>query len=91
MTEFIDVISASGKTELSLEEVELQEGSALVGVKLRDAPIRKDMDVIVVGVRRPQHGLIFNPPPDLAPQRGDVLVALGRLDNLRRLERMAKG
>jgi voltage-gated potassium channel len=90
VTEFIDVISAGGETELSLEEVELKEGSRLVGVSLRDAPIRKEMDVIVVGVRRQQKGLIFNPPPDLAPQAGDVLVALGRLENLRRLERMAE-
>lgn len=90
VTEFYDVISAGGKTELSLEEVELKEGSKLVGVSLRDAPIRKEMDVIVVGVRRPQEGLIFNPPPDLAPQVGDVLVALGRLENLRRLESMAE-
>ena len=91
VTEFIDVISARGKTELSLEEVQLQEGSSLVGVSLRDAPIRKEMDVIVVDIRRSQQGLIFNPPSDLAPQAGDVLVALGRLENLRRLERLAEG
>jgi voltage-gated potassium channel len=90
VTEFYDVISSGGKTELSLEEVELKEGSSLVGVSLRDAPIRREMDVIVVGVRRPQEGLIFNPPPDLAPQAGDVLVALGRLENLRRLESLAE-
>jgi voltage-gated potassium channel len=89
VTEFIDVISARGKTELSLEEVELQEGSSLVGVSLRDAPIRAEMDVIVVGIRRSTQGLIFNPPSDMAPQAGDVLVALGRLENLRQLEQLA--
>jgi voltage-gated potassium channel len=91
VTEFIDVISASGQTELSLEEVELQEGSSLIGVSLRDAPIRQEMDVIVVGIRRARQGLIFNPPSDMAPQAGDVLVALGRLENLRKLERLANG
>jgi voltage-gated potassium channel len=91
VTEFYDVLSAGGKAELSLEEVELNERSKLVGVTLRDAPIRKEMDIIVVGVRRPREGLIFNPPPDLAPQAGDVLIALGRPENLRRLEQMAEG
>jgi voltage-gated potassium channel len=90
VTEFIDVISARGKTELSLEEVELQAGSSLVGVSLRDAPIRAEMDVIVVGIRRPTQGLIFNPPSDMAPQAGDVLVALGRIENLRKLEKLAQ-
>ena len=89
VTEFYDILSARGKTELSLEEVQLQEGSSLVGVSLRDAPIRKEMDVIVVGIRRSQEGLIFNPPSDMAPQAGDVLVALGQLENLAKLERLA--
>jgi len=71
------------------DELELQEGSGLVDVSLRDAPIRSEMDVIVVGIRRSSQGLIFNPPSDMAPQAGDVLVALGRLENLQKLERLA--
>jgi voltage-gated potassium channel len=91
VTEFFDLITGGVDTGLSLEEVELQHGSSLAGVTLRDAPIRKEMDVIVVGVRRATEGLIFNPPPDLAPQAGDVLLALGRRENLRRLEQLAAG
>jgi len=91
VTEFFDLITGGVDTGLSLEEVELQPGSSLIGVTLRDAPIRKEMDVIVVGVRRVAEGLIFNPPPDLAPQAGDVLLALGRRENLRRLEQLAAG
>ena len=91
VTEFFDLITGGVDTGLSLEEVELQPGSTLVGVTLRDAPIRTEMDVIVVGVRRLQEGLIFNPPSDLAPQVGDVLLALGRRENLRRLEKLATG
>jgi uncharacterized protein with PhoU and TrkA domain len=49
------------------------------------------MDVIVVGVRRPDVGLIFNPPPDLAPSPGDVLIALGRRENLKQLALLASG
>jgi voltage-gated potassium channel len=89
VTEFIDVISGS-EMKLSLEEVELQAASTLAGVTLREAPIRKEMDVIVVGVRRGEE-MIFNPPPDHAPQAGDVLVVLGRPENLRRLEKLAAG
>jgi voltage-gated potassium channel len=91
VTEFFDLITGGIDTGLSLEEVELQPGSTLAGVTLRDAPIRKEMDVIVVGVRRRSEGLIFNPPPDLAPQAGDILLALGRRENLIRLEQLAAG
>jgi len=51
VTEFIDLVSQWGATDLNLEEVQLLEGSSLVGVPLRDTPIRKEMDVIVVGAR----------------------------------------
>ena len=47
--------------------------------------------MIVVGVRRGDQDLIFNPPPDLAPQTGDILLALGRPENLRQLEQLAVG
>lgn len=90
VTEFIDIVSHWG-ADLGLEEVQLQVGSPLAGVMLRDAPIRKEMNVIVVGVRRSETGLIFNPPPDLAPQAGDVLIVLGRRENLQRMARLAAG
>jgi len=89
VTEFMDVLSKDKETQLSLEEIQVRAGSSLAGVMLRDAPIRSQMDVIIVGVRRQQNELIFNPPHDLAPQAGDVLVALGRPENLKRLERLA--
>jgi len=92
VTEFMDVITGElDARALSLEEVQLQPGSPLAGVMLRDGPIRKEMDVIVVGVRKGGDDLIFNRPPDLAPDAGDVLVVLGSPDNLRRLERIAEG
>ena len=92
VTEFMDVITGErDERALSLEEVQLQTGSPLAGVMLRDAPIRKEMDVIVVGVLKSGDDLIFNPPPDFAPDPGDVLVVLGSPDNLRRLERIAEG
>jgi len=92
VTDFMDVIIAGIDPDLSLEEVQVQPGSSLAGVMLRDAPIRREMDIVVLGVRRENKDdeLVFNPPPDLAPQAGDVLVVLGRKDNLRRLEVLAE-
>lgn len=91
VTEFIDFVSRWGEANLGLEEIRLQAGSRLAGVMLRDSPIRKELDAIVVGVRRPSSGLIFNPPHDLAPQPEDILIVLGRRSNLQRLARLAAG
>jgi voltage-gated potassium channel len=89
--EFMEVLDRGGAGDLAMEEVQIAAGSPLAGVTLRDAPIRREMDVIVVGVRRADQELVFNPAPDLAPRAGDVLVALGRRDNLQRLARLAEG
>ncbi len=91
VTAFMEMMSHRGESDLALEELQLDPGSPLVGVTLRDAPIRRELDVIVVGVRRRDDALVFNPPPDLAPEAGDVLVALGRRENLVRLARLAEG
>jgi voltage-gated potassium channel len=91
VTEFIEVVSRRGEDDLSLEEIQLAAGSSLAGVPLRDAPIRREMNVIVVGVQRRGAELIFNPQPDFAPADGDVLVVLGRRENLQKLAKLAGG
>jgi voltage-gated potassium channel len=91
VTDFIDVISGEDEEGLNLEEVELKPGSSLAGVSLRNSPIRAEMDTIVVGVRRPDRELVFNPSSDVTPEVGDVLIVLGRRDNLLRLEGLAAG
>jgi len=90
VTEFIDAISTWNDSEISLEEVQLAPESTLIGQALRDAPIRRDMDVIVVGVRSRDGRMQFNPAPDLTLGDGDTLVVLGHQENLRRLARLSQ-
>ena len=91
VTAFMDMISQWGDESLGLEEVELLHDSPLVGVELRNAPLRSELNVIVVGVRDKDAVMLFNPPSEYAPSEGDVLVVLGHRENLRQLERMAEG
>jgi K+/H+ antiporter YhaU regulatory subunit KhtT len=46
---------------------------------------------VAAAFSRADRELVFNPAPDLAPRAGDVLVSLGRRDNLQRLARLAEG
>ena len=91
VTKFIEVVSQGIDAALALEEVLLRPGSSLIGSNLREAPIRREMDIVVVGVRRRDGEFVFNPSPDLSLAEGDTLVALGRRENLVRLERLAEG
>ncbi len=91
VTEFIDVVSQWGGADLNFEEVQLEPGSALTGVPLSGAPIRSEMNVIVVGLRREKSVFVFNPSHDQMLEAGDILIVLGRADNLRRLAQLAAG
>jgi voltage-gated potassium channel len=90
VTEFIDAISGDME-DLCLEEVELRQGSTLNGRTLRDAPLHGDLNVMILGVKQRERGMVFNPPPDLVPEAGDILVLLGKRNNLKRVEELASG
>ena len=91
VTAFMDMISQWGDESLGLEEIQLLPDSPLVGVELRNSPLRSRFNVIVVGVRGKDAVMQFNPPSEYAPAEGDVLVVLGHRENLRQLESMAEG
>jgi voltage-gated potassium channel len=89
VTEFLDIVQRI-ETELDLTEVRIGPDSPLAGVALQDSPIRREHNVIVVGIRS-ENSLIFNPPGETAPEAGDVLVILGRGDNLTLIRELAQG
>jgi len=91
VTEFIDEIQEFEDPDICLEEIQVEEGSSLAGTMLKDSPIRRQTDVLVVGIRHGDQRAQFNPPADAAPQAGDTLLVLGKGENLRRLEQLALG
>ncbi len=74
--------------EWSMEEIAVSERSPLVGVPLIDTGIRKDLNVIVVAMKRGDGSLLFNPTPQTVLQGGDTLIMVGMRHNLERLEEM---
>ena len=74
--------------EWSMEEIAVREGSPLVGVPLMDTGIRKDLDLIVVAVKRADGTLLFNPTPHTILQGGDTLIVVGMRHNLEKFEAM---
>lgn len=65
-------------------------GSRLAGLSLKDSPIRKDLGIIIVSIKKPDGKMIFNPPPETVIAPGDVLITLGNRQQLDRLEDMAR-
>jgi voltage-gated potassium channel len=89
--DFIELATRSAHLELQIEEIVLKAGSRLGGASLKDSPIKSELGIIVVAVKKPDGKMLYNPTPETVLETGDVLITLGRRENLDRLEAMAGG
>lgn len=80
--EVLDLLTRSGEMELNLEDVTLGEDCRFAGMKLRDTDIRSAFNLIIIGVRKPDGRLVFNPGPDQELAAGDELIMLGSREHL---------
>ncbi len=89
VTTFIDLTMQEG-VDLSMEETAVEATSALIGLALKDSGLRRDLNLIVVAIKRIDGEMLFNPSPDTRILAGDTLVLLGLRQNLEALEEMVR-
>src|SRR5437867_1390160 len=86
--EFFDSITGS-EIGLGFEQVEVEAGSPLVGEKLHETPIRAELDVVIVSILRGSGDTLFNPAGDTVIESCDILIAIGQVESLERLNEVA--
>lgn len=89
VVDFIDASLPGNALELELAEVVLHPESELVGKSLAGAEVRKRYEVIVVALNRGNEST-FNPGPDTVMEAGDVLIALGPITAIERIEQASR-
>lgn len=89
--DFIELATRSEHLELQIEEIEMRPASALVGRSLKASPIRSELGIIIVAIKKPGAKMQFNPAPESLLEAGDLLITLGHRQQLDRLESMARG
>ena len=87
--EFFDSITGS-KLSLSFEQVMVEEGSPLIGQVLRETPIRAELDIVIISIRRTDGEMVFNPAAHTLIAAGDILIAIGQVEALSRLNELAR-
>ena len=86
---FLDVVTRIGDIELDLEEVIVKKASYLENKTLLEAQIPKKTGLIVLAIKKIEGGqLQFNPPVDYIFKIGDVLIVLGREDQVDKLRHL---
>ena len=89
VVDFVQLATSSDNMDLNLEQVHIEKGSSLAGRSLIDAGLRQRFGVVVVGIRRADGRMDFNPEPETAMNAGDDLVVMGRSGSLKDLETAA--
>jgi voltage-gated potassium channel len=82
---FLNVVSSAGG-DLSIEQIEVQRGSGQVGKSLGD--LKERTGAYVAAVRRRDGSFDTRPPADLVLEEGDVIVGVGRPEEIRALEEL---
>ena len=89
VADFVQMATGSNSVNFYMEEQRLAARSPLCGRALKDTPIRSELGITVVAIRRADGTLVTNPPPDLQLEPEDVLVSLGDQEKLAELKQLA--
>jgi voltage-gated potassium channel len=84
--DFLELTLGRGRHSLRLDEITIGQDAAFVGKSLIDSGLRQDYGLIVVAVRRRSGKMDFNPSGSTLLESGDVLIALGEIEDLERLK-----
>ena len=85
VVDFIDIATMGSSLGLMMEEAKIGEKSDLINKNLIDSNLRKDFGVIIVAIKKLAGNMIFNPMPSETLESGDVMVVIGKKEDLKRM------
>ena len=85
VVDFIDIAMMGTHLGLMMEEATIGNNSSLIDKNLIDSHLRKDYGVIIVAIKKPSGDMVFNPTPSEKLEAGDVIVVIGKKEDLKRM------
>ena len=89
VAEFIDITMHERSMDFRMQELEISEHSSLAGVTLREANLRQRAGVLVLALRGDDGTFNTNPDPDTVLHARNVIIAVGTVDALERLDEVS--
>lgn len=91
VVDFLEFATRSEHIEIQIEEIEVSHRSTLIGKTIAQSGIGRDIGVIILGIKRADGRMKFNPTSQTLIKEGDTLIVIGQIDKLLLLETLAKG
>jgi voltage-gated potassium channel len=89
VAEFIDITMHERSMDFRMQELEISEHSSLAGVTLREANLRQRAGVLVLALRGDDGTFNTNPDPDTVLHARNVIIAVGTVDALEKLDEVS--
>lgn len=91
--EFLDLTSSTVDLgqNIGIEQILVPPDSNLASKSLMDLQLRRDLDIIVLAIRKADGKMHFNPPASAVIEGDDYLVVMGNVQDLQRLDQRMKG
>ena len=86
VVDFIEIATGREHLDLTMEEIFIPEKSNFIGQNLKDAGLRKDTGVIIVGIKKASGTMVFNPQSTTVIAARDTLIVLGQPASIAKLE-----
>jgi voltage-gated potassium channel len=86
VVDFIEIATGSEHMDLQMEEITIPAHSAFAGETLVSSGFRKEIGVIIVGIKKSQGKMVFNPHSQAKIEGGDTLIVLGEPISISKLE-----
>jgi voltage-gated potassium channel len=87
--DFLQVAMDHEKMDVDLAEVQVAQNSSYSGKKLIETEIRKQLNLIIIAVKKTDGKMVFNPGPDTVIHDNDTLIAMGKRKDLEVFEKEA--
>ena len=88
VVDFIEIAMGRGHIDLQMEEISIPDRSPFLGMNLKEAGLRKDTGVIIVGIKQASGKMVFNPGSASLIEAKDTLIVLGQPASISKLESM---
>lgn len=80
--ELLDLVTDHSQLEVELEEFKLDKASPLAGKSLKDSSVIRASGLLIVAVKAATGLMAFNPRAEHVLNAGDVIIAMGRSEDL---------
>jgi len=88
VVDFVEFVEEPGQKEIEMAEVEIREGSKLLGQSL-GSELMKSFNIIVVAIRKGDGKFTFHPKGHTTLEVHDKLVFVGQTENVQRATQLA--